>query len=295
MTIERKVAMGIAANGGAVPIVDYLIVGGGGSSSNARGAWAGGAGGAGGLIYKTSIELDAGTTYNVVVGTYVNSNPNGWGSNGNNSSFNGETAIGGGGAGFKDDRSEAMPNVGGSGGGGVMTDGSNFAVNVGAAGTAGQGHAGGSVTTLNSPRGTAGGGGAGGAGDDHTNTTYGQNAFFDGSDGGAGVNNSITGASVGYAGGGGGGGGGDPGSSGGSATHGGGGGGGAYQAGTAGTMYTGGGGGAAGTTKTGVRGGTGVVIIRSPVEQSAISGTYNQITDGDYYVYRFTASGSITF
>ena len=98
MTIERNVGMSIAANGGAVPIVDYLIVGGGGSSSNASGNYAGGAGGAGGLIYKTSIELDVGTTYNVVVGTYVNMNPNGWGMSGNNSSFNGETAIGGGGS-----------------------------------------------------------------------------------------------------------------------------------------------------------------------------------------------------
>ena len=60
-------------------------------------------------------------------------------------------------------------------------------------------------------------------------------------------------------------------------------------------MYTGGGAGGPGPIKGGVRGGTGVVIIRSPVEKSASSGTFNTIIDGDYYVYRFTANGSITF
>jgi hypothetical protein len=199
--------------------VDFLIVAGGGPGSNAAG------GGAGGYIYITTQTLTP-ATYNVVVGaggvynvTYASA------TNGSNSTFNGQTAIGGG-------KGSAS---GGSGGG------------EGGVGTVGQGNNGGSYVF-----GDGGGGGAGAAG-------------VWGTGGGAGLSNSITGTAITYAGGGGGGRpaaqGGGPG--GGGAGGGGNGGNGASPPSGNGTNGLGGGGGGGGDGVAGGNGGSGVVIIRT--------------------------------
>jgi hypothetical protein len=66
--------------------------------------------------------------------------------------------------------------------------------------------------------------------------------------------------------------------------------------GVAGTINTGGGGG--GTTATTCAGGSGVVIIRYPDEFSpaiTTAGNPTYTVTGGYRIYKFTASGSITF
>ena len=114
--------------------------------------------------------------------------------------------------------------------------------------------------------------------------------------GGIGLESSITGSALYYAGGGGGGhfsGSGDNALGG----LGGGGNGGKYNVGkTAGTANTGGGGGGAGNTgDEGATGGSGVVILRVFTAASATTGSPTVTTDGDFTIYKFTGSGSITF
>ena len=258
--------------------LDYLVVaGGGGGGGGANATWhGGGGGGAGGYIYLTGQSRTAGT-HSVSVGSGGSGGSGGsssanTGNNGNNSSFNGSTAIGGGGGGPGLPAS-TVANSGGSGGG---NGGGNSTTNYSSA-TSGQGNRGGSSTSSGGPGGDpygAGGGGAGGVG--------GNDAQHLAGPGGAGLNNSITGSSVGYAGGGGGGNAtdgadyaGNSGGTSGVATHGGGNGGGAYPGntsvggarsnGSGGTNGTGGGGGggSGGTPQyNGGNGGSGIVIIR---------------------------------
>ena len=105
--------------------------------------------------------------------------------------------------------------------------------------------------------------------------------------GGSGVANSITGTSVAYAGGGG--------TSsrydGSSGTYGRDGGG---SLGGAGTAFTGGGG--SGGQGAGGAGGSGIVVVKSPTAASSTTGSPTVITSvAGYYIYRFTATGTITF
>jgi hypothetical protein len=247
--------------------VEYVVVAGGGGGGAANRGGGGGAGGyrssvsgessGGGASAESKLTLAAGS-YTVTVGaggvTYPYSSDSTGayaGENGNNSVFGTITSTGGGGGGYGDDGGTNQdPQSGGSGGGGWY--GSLF----GASGTSGQGYAGGAGGPT-TPYG-GGGGGAGEAG----------KAYNDGSrpsEGGNGVNSSITGSSVYRAGGGG------------SGTYPtqagvvsasgglGGGGAGGNSSGTYntapynGTANTGGGGGAAGS------GGSGIVIIRYPI------------------------------
>lgn len=129
--------------------VDILIVAGGGGGAGTGGN-GGGGGGAGGLVYASSQSLTAGT-YNAVIGA-----GGALGQNGANSTFTGQTAAVGGGAGGAWQSAGA---TGGSGGG----NGRDGASATPAAGTATQGNAGGTAggTTCSS---AGGGGGAGGAG-----------------------------------------------------------------------------------------------------------------------------------
>ena len=258
--------------------VEYLIVAGGGGG----GGKGGGGGGAGGLKSGTA-TLPFGTTYAVTVGS-GGSGGNGAanGSNGTSSSFNSVSTTGGGGGG----RWSNIDGLSGGSGGGGGKDGGD-----GGTGVSGEGYAGG-TSTGSAGYAAGGGGGAGAAGGDGLGSEV-------GGDGGSGTASSITGTSVYYAGGGGG-------STNANASlnkHGDGGQGGggnaaandlAAQNGTANTGG-GGGGGAYGGNSIGGDGGDGVVIIRTTKTAASTTGSPTVTTDGDYNVYTFTVSGSITF
>ena len=106
-------------NAGTSGKIDILVVAGGGSGGRRRG----GGGGGGGVVFKPNHEITA-TSYNIVVGeggqnTTVDSGPNG--SNGDNSSAFGLTAIGGG-RGAASSTGNYNGDNGGSGGGGSSTN-----------------------------------------------------------------------------------------------------------------------------------------------------------------------------
>ena len=263
-----------------IATVDYLVIGGGGGGGSRHG----GGGGAGGYIYSTGQTLNVGTTYSITVGTGgaggVGQSANG--SNGDDSSISGTgfttvTAIGGGGG-----ATTSAAGNGGSGGGG------GFTASTGGSGTSGQGNAGGTAHS-GPPYHAAGGGGAGAAG---------SNAGSIGGAGGAGLQYSITGTALYYAGGGGGG---TYNTSGTSAGGSGVGGSGAGHNGTAGTPTantgSGGGGTGGGTSGNGTTtaGADGVVIIRTTNTAASTTGSPTVTTDGSYNIYKFTASGTITF
>ena len=230
-----------------VPLsVEYLVVaggGGGGYNVNYQ-EGAGGGGGGGVLTGATSVSVQ---NYSVVVGGGGLGGTSA--SNGENSTFAGLTAIGGGRGGRAGDGINNGGANGGSGGGMAGFYGPT------GSGTSGQGFAGGDSSS--SGRG-AGGGGAGGVGIGGATS----------GNGGVGILSSISGAATYYAGGGGGGGyyisptaagsgglgGGASGANNNSSTS------------TPGTANTGGGGGGAGGggsgTRTGSAGGSGIVIIR---------------------------------
>jgi hypothetical protein len=259
--------------------VDYLIAaGGGGGGGNNSGA----GGGAGGLITSSGLSVTPGTSYAVTIGAGGTSTP----TNGTNSSFGGQTAIGGG-LGASNSSGPQSPGSGGSGGG------ANYNGGGGGLGTAGQGNNGGSAVTGASNYPGSGGGGAGAVGSNASGSVAGA--------GGIGLASTISGSSVYYAGGGGG-----STQSGGTGGAGGLGGGGAGSPATAsnngesGTVNTGGGGGAGGYGRSGVNvtgtngtGGSGVVIIRYlGTVQRATGGTVT-ITGG-YVIHTFTSSGTYT-
>ena len=264
--------------------VDYLVIGGGGGG----GLRHGGGGGAGGYIYATGQTLNSSTTYTITVGTGGAGGSGATpvaGTDGNDSSisatgFTTVTAIGGGGGG-----TSAAGGDGGSGGGGGYSG-----VTAGS-GTSGQGNDGGTGHS-NAPYHAGGGGGAGGAG---------ANAGSIGGAGGDGLQNSITGTALYYAGGGGGG---TYNTSGTSAGGSGVGGSGSSQQNTAGTPTAntgsggggnGGSGGSATYNGTATAGADGVVIIRTLSSAVSTTGSPTVTTDGSYNIYKFTASGTITF
>ena len=270
----------------------YLIVAGGGSGGAGV---SGGGGGAGGLLYSTSGSFPLNTQLQVVVGAggaAVTSN--GDGNPGSNSSITGTgfttlTAIGGGkGGGMRAGTPTAVELAGGSGGGGSGYSNSGTITGPGGNATAGQGNAGGTGSYNGSGWG-GGGGGAGEAGHNHDATT-------DNSQGGDGLQYSISGTATYYAGGGGGGGYNAVGKAGGQ----GGGGPGGHRYGGNGatanaTANTGGGGGGAGEGGPSGAGGSGIVIIRGPNTYSATGSNYTETTDGSDKIWTFTSDGTITF
>ena len=238
-----------------VTSVQVLVVGGGGGGGFPIDR-TGGGGGAGGLISNAAFAVAG--TITVTVGAGGTGGTSAAGATaGGNSVFGSLTAVGGGRGGTGPGANGVYATAGGSGGGGYHNPSDS-----GKAGTAGQGNAGGTgydstITTVGFKAG--GGGGAGGAGTTATPTVNGT--------GGAGLQNSISGAALFYAGGGGGGiqvytgtilGGSGVGGNGGANG----------TAGTAGTANRGGGGGGGsqniGTSATGAggAGGSGVVIVR---------------------------------
>jgi len=257
--------------------VSYLAVaggGGGGTGQSASTVGNGGGGGAGGLLTGTT-SLVINGVYPVVVGAGGNAGTPGVNSgSGANSTAFGVTATGGGAGGsYNGNNGQTGGSGGGAGYGGTA-----------GSGTSGQGYAGGAGNTAGSPYQAGGGGGAGAVG---TNGP-----------GGIGVQSSITGSSVYYAGGGAGGNGSNvTGSSGGS----GGGGTGGYgtTAGTAGTANLGGGGGGGGNQGTGgtnssngAAGGSGVIIISYSGTQKFYGGNVTSV--GGNTIHTFTTSGSLT-
>lgn len=282
---------------GEILAVEALIIAGGGSGSSGYGNGNGsGGGGAGGLLYVSSTQVIQGYDYTVTVGAggatqsdnRGNQGGGQVGNDGEDSVFNGNTAIGGGGGGSPSTGGIQGRN-GGSGGGGGSTSG------LGGSGTSGQGNDGGAAGGSSYYRG-GGGGGAGSAG---------SNGGGGGAAGGAGLNTytaftSATGTGVsGYYAGGGGGGdyhGNHSGGSGGSGGGGSGSGGtGSGGAGTANTGSGGGGGGSpltGGTGGSGGAGGSGIVIIRYLGSQTASGGT--AVESSGYTYHTFLSSGTYT-
>ncbi|MEO6110055.1 MAG: glycine-rich domain-containing protein [Candidatus Saccharimonadales bacterium] len=250
--------------------IKVLVVAGGGSGGGSTG----GGGGAGGVVSNDSMTITAGT-YPVVVGNggaAVGQTTSGI--SGANSTFNGLTAIGGGGGGYSTGSAAGPGLPGGSGGGGQ----NYYSSSAPGAGTAGQGNSGGPLAAYAAG---SGGGGAGGVGLASVATNK-------GGDGGSGIVNTITGGLVYYGGGGGGGNGGTGGN--------GGGGNGAIN-GIAGTPNTGGGGGAGWSYAggSGGAGGKGVVIVSYPTDSGIVvdpSSGGTSTTNGIYTVRKFTSSGN---
>jgi len=228
--------------------VYYAIVGGGGGG----GHYGGGGGGGGVIVGQTT--LTAGT-YTIVVGTGgTGSGTSSFsGTNGGNSSAFGFTAVGGGYGGCYYGEPPVSPNNGGCGGGAGATD---TIVYYGGVGVAGQGWQGGATTNITAPYTCGGGGGAGGIG----GTTSGSTSGAGGT--GIGVYLPVSNSTVYY---GGGGGGGTNGGTAGSGGTGGGGNGSSSGNGTAGSTNTGGGGGGSYPTGAGGNGGSGIVVIWSPI------------------------------
>ena len=266
-------------------IVDILAVGGGGGggATNAAGEVATG-GGAGGLVYKQSVAVHAGT-FSIVVGA-----GGAIGANGGNSSVLGITAYGGG-AGAKSGGNHPG-NPGGSGGGAAHSWGEDASTTMSGgeaayASSDNHGSAGGSSYSY---YGCGGGGGAGSSpiyrdkdgetieiGAENDRGSYPQW-------GGDGLAIDITGRSVYYAGGG------AAFRSGYSRPSGGKGGGGGYN--ENGTDGLGGGG------SGNHRGGSGVVIVRlrrkaSPIAHEPATGGSVIRVGGGYRAHRFTQNGTL--
>ena len=256
-------------NQGPAYTINYLIVAGGGGGGNSQG----GGGGAGGLL-ASSITLNSGVGYGIIIGsggagatTGVN------GTNGTATTVSTLSATGGGGGGSNVNNGTA----GGSGGGGTGATGGST---TGGAGTSGQGNAGGSNFTA-ANYGAGGGGGAGAVGVNGTSGSSGA--------GGVGTASSISGSSVTYSGGGGGGNN-TFGASAGAGGTGGGGAGGTNAVGTSGSANTGGGGGAGGLANSGAAGGSGIVIISYAGAQRGTGGVVT--SSGGNTIHTFTTSGT---
>ena len=159
---------------GLAGTVDYLMVAGGGGGG---GSYYSGGGGGGGVLTASSLSLAVGS-YTIVVGAGGEGGSAAspyFGNDGDDSTFNGLTAVGGGGGGHGEAES-VSGRAGGSGGGAGGSNNTN--TGVGGTGVSGQGYAGGADT--GSYR-AAGGGGAGSVGTSgHTTTS---------SNGGAGIQN----------------------------------------------------------------------------------------------------------
>jgi hypothetical protein len=246
-----------------------LVVAGGGGGGAPQSVFAAG-GGAGGYLTTTGLGVPSGVSLPVIVGSGGAVGSASAGANGGNSSFWSSLAYGGGGGGlsvtvagppYTSNADGSAGLSGGSGGGGgsqYYPYGIGYAAG---AGIAGQGYAGavGGVTSTG-PNGS-GGGGAGGSPVASTGT------------GGAGVVSSITGSSVTYAKGGIG----DLGPN------------------TTPAVNTGSGGGGYSTATAGA---SGIVVIRyadSYPAATATTGSPTITVAGGYRVYKFTATGSITF
>ena len=229
----------LGISGGSLPISYLLVAGGGGSGGGGNTGYYSGGGGGGGVLSST-LAFNSNTS--IVIGAGgaagTQSGDSGFaGTNGDNTTAFGLTALGGGGGGGNSttiDTISGKGRVGGSGGGGALYS----TASGGGAGTSGQGFSGGGTTGTSS----GGGGGAGGAGGNGNSNTGGA--------AGLAFSSSISGTPSFYAGGGAG-----RGSSDGSTSAG------TTPATTAGASNTGSGGGGI-LARSGFPGGSGIVIVR---------------------------------
>ena len=252
--------------------ITYLAVAGGGGGNS---QFAGG-GGAGGLQAGSFTALPT-TLYTITIGAGGSV-----AGNGVNSSITSVVTVTGGGAGGTGDNPGSAGSVGGSGGGG----GAGAPQYAGGNGITSQGYAGGS--------GNFGSAGAGGGAGYYGTNGGGYGAV--GGTGGVGIQSSITGVSIYYAGGGGGG---SAQSSGGSGGAGGGGAGGPSTGGVGGNggvNLGGGGGGGGGGYSAGGNGGSGVVILSIPTANytGTVTGTPTVTTSGSNTIVKYTSSGTYT-
>jgi hypothetical protein len=269
--------------------VDLLIVagGGGGAGNTAYSGAGGGAGGAGGLIFESAYTVTSNNPISLSVGDGGNgingiNNP---ADNGDDSVFDGLTALGGGGGNITPggETTNSPAADGGSGGGGRLNPAGSGLQEGSTDG--GFGNDGARNSTDN------GGGGGGGAGTQPSNITG-----NDGGDGGDGLDYSaFFGPSVGDAGffAGGGGGGGDNVGAQGLGGQGGGGNGSSARdliAPDAGMPNTGGGGGGGSSEHVGASGGSGIVIIRYRLSDVT---NFLFINDGDWNVNTNWANNSL--
>lgn len=245
-----------------------IVAGGGGGGSGGDGTGANyshaGGGGGGGVISVAPFTLAPGT-YPVVVGSGGARGTGATaGANGGNSSFNGQTAVGGG----RGAQYNAAANSGGSGGGGKGATTTWPSNTGGGAGTGGQGNTGGAGAT-GVYGASGGGGGATGAGGE---AGFGNQAARGAA--GPGLTSSISGTSRVYG----------QGGLGATADTG---------AGTSGLPNSGfgGGGGSASAWNQGGVGGSGVVVIRYPGAARGTGGTITTV--GSDTVHTFTASGNL--
>ena len=288
----------IGGGGGAGGSLAGYTSGGGGGAGGYRNSYASEASGGGGST-EAVFNTDEGVVYTITVG------PGGTGgiatsaaaTVGADTSISGSglttiTSAGGGGGGTATNESGLNATAGGSGGGAQYYNSDSAK-----AGTANQGYAGGASGPSSGSSGSGGGGGAAAVGGAGTASLAGV--------GGVGLDNTITGASVGR---GGGGGGGqyalpqnqatNPAVT---ATHGGGLGGLGANDGNAGTVNTGGGGGGGSATSgypnvVGGAGGSGVVILRmgTTYYTGTITGSPTVTTDSSDTIIVFTGDGTYT-
>jgi len=210
----------IPNNDGAVALetpqsydIDFLVVaGGGGGGSGGGGSYTGAGGGAGGFRTYTKTGISAGVSITATVGDGGGGGSSKqYGGNGNDSSISGTgltttTSTGGGGGGAQFGGGSGPASVGagrdgGSGGGSAARSTTAGAGNTPSTNPS-QGSNGG-ATTASGRRTAGGGGGASVAGTDALPGTSNDDCTVNGSAGGTGVSNSITGSAVFYAGGGG--------------------------------------------------------------------------------------------
>lgn len=291
-------------SGPVTPSVEYVIVGGGGGASGYYSSGGGGAGGyrssvqgemsGGGASAEAPYVITPGVTYYVTVGKggrgCTGDDTTFFVENGGNSKFGNIISYGGGASGCNQAGAPA-PNSGGSGGGQRMPNGSDS----GGAGVSGQGYRGGngnSNSYVDPYYAGTGGGGAGGTGVDGFSGSTATN-------GGIGVQSSITGTATYYAGGGAGGA-----QNGGTSAIGGLGGGGNAGDGSGTRSYPGshgvpntGGGGGAGNRSQGGNGGSGVVILRYKENYmpAITTGEVVETVVNGYRIYKFIGDGTICF
>jgi hypothetical protein len=241
----------------------YLLVAGGG------GGGTGGGGGGGGGFIASSLSVNPGTTYTMVVGGGGAAN-----TSGTNTSITGVAIATGGGAGGA---SQSNGASGGSGGGGGSGAGDPPLAGSGGAGISGQGFSGGNGSTF-----VGGGGGGGSAVGGNAGSTVAGN-------GGAGFANTLTGTTVYYSGGGGGG-------ASGSDVDGAGGIGGGGAGGFNGTTNTGGGGGGFNNGVGTGAGGSGVIVVSIPTVNysGTTTGSPTVTISGANTILKFTTSGTYT-
>jgi hypothetical protein len=275
--------------------VELLVVGGGGGAGSLRG----GGGGGGGYVSVPSFNVSGGSAIPITVGVggapgYDNAGTGVHALSGTNSSF-GSThiAIGGGGGGSYGGGPQNGYN-GGSGGGGANQS-SSANTGFGGTGTAGQGFNGGNSRCGGGGEVSGGGGGgAGGAGSNGTSSSCGACTArpYTPGNGGNGIQNSITGTAVWYAGGGGGGGLGAnpiPGNctSGAQNIHG--------TNGLGGGQASYGGGGQCKVVSgsfSAESGGPGIVVVKYAGAPVATGGTITQV--GGFTIHTFTSNGTFT-